>query len=227
MIGGGADAKFEAMLAEADVAIQKSSAALAQSSDRRAARDPLIYDSEFDEEGRLARWRRLIAQTDRLPPTLQAAIALDAWTAIDPLEHQSWLCPLLVADNLRRRAKLKVLPSLSQGLKLIDRKRRRADDRAIRIAAGLEAMAAMAEAGLKEHNRLATARRLMMAKLKDRRSTSRLPGLIEYVMAQPVVTTGMIAKALRITLRSAQELVIELGLRELTGRGRYRGWGAF
>ena len=65
----------------------------------------------------------------------------------------------------------------------------------------------------------------MIGKLKDRRSTSRLPALIEYVMAQTVVTTSMISKELRISLRSAQDLVIELGLRELTGRGRYRGWG--
>jgi hypothetical protein len=52
-----------------------------------------------------------------------------------------------------------------------------------------------------------------------------LPELIEYVLTRPIVSTGMIAKDLKITPRAAQNLVVELGLREATGRGRYRGWG--
>ena len=39
------------------------------------------------------------------------------------------------------------------------------------------------------------------------------------------LAAGMIAKELDITPRSAQNLVAELGLREATGRGRYRAWG--
>lgn len=35
----------------------------------------------------------------------------------------------------------------------------------------------------------------------------------------------LIAKELRTTHRAAQDLVAELGLREITGRGRYRAWG--
>ncbi|WP_245439194.1 helix-turn-helix domain-containing protein [Bradyrhizobium sp. SK17] len=37
----------------------------------------------------------------------------------------------------------------------------------------------------------------------------------------------MIAQELRITPRAAQDLVGELGLREATGRDRYRAWGCF
>ncbi|WP_423787480.1 helix-turn-helix domain-containing protein [Klebsiella pneumoniae] len=44
-------------------------------------------------------------------------------------------------------------------------------------------------------------------------------------MTRPVVSTGMIAEELKITPRAAQDLVAELGLREATGRGRYRAWG--
>ncbi|MDP3254708.1 helix-turn-helix domain-containing protein, partial [Bosea sp. (in: a-proteobacteria)] len=58
-----------------------------------------------------------------------------------------------------------------------------------------------------------------------RRSTSRLPALIDYVLARPIVSAGMIAQELRITPRAAQDLVGELGLREATGRDRYRAWG--
>ena len=49
--------------------------------------------------------------------------------------------------------------------------------------------------------------------------------MLEYVLARPIVSAGMIAEELRITTRAAQDLVAELGLREATGRGRYRAWG--
>jgi hypothetical protein len=35
----------------------------------------------------------------------------------------------------------------------------------------------------------------------------------------------MIAKALAVTPRAAHNMVADLGLREATGRGRYRAWG--
>jgi hypothetical protein len=35
----------------------------------------------------------------------------------------------------------------------------------------------------------------------------------------------MIADEFEVTPRAAQNLVAELGLREMTGRGRYRAWG--
>ncbi|MCA9660976.1 MAG: hypothetical protein KC486_21725 [Myxococcales bacterium] len=44
-------------------------------------------------------------------------------------------------------------------------------------------------------------------------------------MTRPIASAGMIAAELKITPRAAQDLVGELGLREATGRGRYRAWG--
>jgi predicted transcriptional regulator len=66
---------------------------------------------------------------------------------------------------------------------------------------------------------------LLMQKLKGRRSTSRLPALIDYALTRPIVSAGMIAEELELTPRAAKDLVAELGLREATGRGRYRAWG--
>ncbi|MCG5481325.1 MAG: hypothetical protein KK478_20185, partial [Ensifer alkalisoli] len=37
--------------------------------------------------------------------------------------------------------------------------------------------------------------------------------------------TALISRQLGVTPRGALNLVRELGLREMTGRGRYRGWG--
>ena len=44
-------------------------------------------------------------------------------------------------------------------------------------------------------------------------------------MRVPMVAAGVIATELKISPRAAQQLVAELGLREMTGRGRYRCWG--
>jgi hypothetical protein len=132
---------------------------------------------------------------------------------------------LLVASLLRQRGKTSHLACLNVGLRLVPRERRRAREATLRLVAALEAIAAMAEAGLKDHDRWLTARNLLARKLERRRSTSSLPALVDYVMSRPLVSAGMIAAELGISARAAQNLVAELGLREATGRGRYRAWG--
>jgi hypothetical protein len=62
-------------------------------------------------------------------------------------------------------------------------------------------------------------------KLAGRRATSKLPAHLDYVLTRPIVSAGMIAAELAITPRAVQNLVAEIGLREATGRGRYRAWG--
>ena len=91
----------------------------------------------------------------------------------------------------------------------------------------LEAITAAAAAGLKDHDRWLNQRTLLARKLAGRRATSKLPALLDYVLTRPIVSAGMIAEELGITARAAQNLVAELGLREATGRGRYRAWGIF
>jgi hypothetical protein len=49
--------------------------------------------------------------------------------------------------------------------------------------------------------------------------------VIELIVATPIVSASLIAARLGVTLRAAQDLVAELGLREVTGRKRYRAWG--
>jgi hypothetical protein len=103
-------------------------------------------------------------------------------------------------------------------------------DAAARIAVQLEAIAAAGQVGLKNHDRRPTARTLLARtlparKLDGRRSTSRLPALLDYVLARQIVSAATIANELAIASRAAQVLVAELGLREATGRRRYRTWG--
>jgi hypothetical protein len=89
----------------------------------------------------------------------------------------------------------------------------------------LDAITAAADGGRKDHDRWFAAHTFLQRKLAGRRSTSRLPMLIDYVMSRPIVSAAMIAAALAITPRAAQNLVADLGLRAATGRGRYRAWG--
>ena len=172
--------RYDPQLAEAltgvDAAMARADRAVAGVQARQRERDPLAYDPDWDEDARLEEWRQALGETRSLPATLAAAIALEAWSAIEPLQRQPWLGRLLVAALLRQRGKTSHLACLNVGLRLVPRERRRAREATPRLVATLEAIAAMAEAGLKDHDRWLTARSLLARKLERRRSTSSLPG---------------------------------------------------
>jgi hypothetical protein len=219
------DPRLAAALTAVDAAIAKSDRTLAGEAPRRSERDLLVYDPDWDEDARIEDWRRVVDRTRSWPPALAAAIAADAWDRIEPLQHAPWLGRLLAAALLRGRGKTRThLACLHAGLRTIPRERRRPLDPAARLMIQLEAMTAAAEVGLKDHDRWLNQRTLLARKLNGRRSTSRLPALLDYVLTRPLVSAGMIAEELKITPRAAQDLVAELGLREATGRGRYRAW---
>ncbi|MEY9558276.1 hypothetical protein ABIA23_005088 [Sinorhizobium fredii] len=186
----------------------------------------LLFDEDWDEGARLDAWRGVLAAADQLPACLGAAVLFDAWERIEPLRRQHWLGSLLVGAYLRSRGKVAShVLAFNTGLKTIRHERRRSKDRSARLNAFLEAMAVTADLGLKELDRLSLARTQMEMRIKDRRSNSNLPGLIDLVLSRPIVSTAMIARHLGVTPRGALNLVRELGVREITGRGRYRGWG--
>jgi len=220
------DPHLAAAFAAVDAANARAEWTLAGEGRTRPDLDPLVYDPDWDEDARLDAWRAVVDETRALPPTLAAAIVTEAWDAIAPLQHTPWLGRMLAAALLRERGKTRWhLPCLHDGLKAIPRERRRPREYAARLAVQIEAMTAAAESGLKHHDRWLNQRTLLARKFAGRRSTSRLPALLDYVLARPVVSAGMIADELGITPRAAQNLVAELGLREATGRRRYRAWG--
>lgn len=189
---------------------------------------PLIRDHDWDEDQRLADWLAVVEKLrgESMPAVLAAAIAWDVWQDIEPLQHQHWLGTLLVAALLWERGKVgSHLFALDSGLRLIARERRKAPVRTTRLLAPLDAFAGAAEAGLKELDRLALAKAQMERRLRNRRKNSSLPALIELVLTRPVVSAGLIAAELKVSQRAALDLVAELGIREVTGRERYRAWG--
>jgi hypothetical protein len=214
-----------------DAVLARSDAALADATTPSRAsmreKDPLIYEPDWDEDERIAEWRGVLAETDGLPPVLQAALALDAWNGLAVLQHAPWLGRLLAAARLRQSGLTTMmhLASFNLGLKGIARERRANRSRETRLLAILAGISAAAALGLKEHDHLMLARQMMERKLIGRRQSSKLPDLIDLVLSRPMVSTGVIAKVLGVTPRAALRIVEELDLREFTGRGRFRAWG--
>ncbi|MBY3307508.1 DUF1612 and helix-turn-helix domain-containing protein [Rhizobium laguerreae] len=214
-------AAIDALLARSDAAIERAK------KPGRAPADPLVYDLDWDEDARLDEWRGVLRQAENLPAMLQAIVALDAWNELSVLQHAPWLGRLF-STSILRQAGITTgshLAAINLGLKTIPVDRRRHRDRETRLLAIAHGFLVAAEIGMKEHDRLTLARQMMERKLSGRRTSSKLPELVELVMAKPLVSAGMVAKTLDVTPQAARRIVLELGLREMTGRGRFRAWG--
>ncbi|MFD1745448.1 RHE_PE00001 family protein [Rhizobium helianthi] len=214
-------AEMDALLARTEAVLRDTGLASPQA----ATRDPVVYDMDWNEDGRLAQWLDIVPHVQSRPAMLQAVLLLDAWNKLEVFQRQAWLGRLLVASSLKRAGFVSLLPGLNIGLKSIGREQRTHRKAEVRLGAFLRAIQISAEQGLKEHDRLLLAKQLLDRRLTGRRSSSRLPEVVKVVLSRPVVSTEMVAQAAQITQRAALRLIEELNLREVTGRGRFRAWG--
>lgn len=92
---------------------------------------------------------------------------------------------------------------------------RRHRDRETRLLAIAHGAGGSCQVGLREHDRLA---------LTGRRTSSKVPKLIELAMTKLLVSAGVVTKVLEVTRQATWGIVAELGLREMTGgKSRARG----
>nr|WP_268926700.1 DUF1612 domain-containing protein [Methylobacterium ajmalii] len=216
------DDAFSAELADIDALIARFSRILADTGSVRE-KSSLVYDPAWGESDRLAAWRQTVTDTRILPPVLDATIAVDAWTALEPLQHRAWLGPLLAAELLRARDKAQYhLPALASSLRRVPGDRWLVRDPLTRWLEVLGAVALGAEQGMRDHDRGMLARERLLrprtrspptrcrdarareaaAQSAGKRGSSSLPRLIEIVLARPLVSATIIAEELGVSPRA-------------------------
>ena len=189
-------------------------------------RNPLIYPEDVNEDELISEWRTMLEDVASFPPALAASLLWEAWDQLQPLQRQHWLGALLTSTYLRDRGKVTShLLAFNIGLKAIARERRRSPDHVTRVHASLAALEGAAENGLRDLDRLMQAKLRFERRLRNRRASSSLPIVLELALSRPIITAAMVAKAAKVSQRGALNLITELGIREITGRGRYRAWG--
>lgn len=213
--------------AEIDAVFARSAAVLDGSAIARPTvdRDPLVYDADWDEDERFEQWRVVLGETDGLSPVLRASILLDAWNAIEVLQHRTELGRQLLASILRRDGTTPAhLPALNIGLRSVRREQQHSRSRMTWLLPLLEAFTAAPELGMREHDRVLLACQQLDRQASSKRTNSNLSRLVDLVVAWPVLSANLIARELDITMQGARHLVAQLPLREMTGRGRFRAW---
>lgn len=187
-----------------------------------------FYDTDRDEAARLAGWRRVLREAERLPPLLAAAIAWDSWLVLEPEQRGSWRAPLIAALVLRKLGKTRefLLP-IDTGRRHAKYRRHPLHGYEARMVGFLEWTLAAADRARKDLDALGLAALAMERHLEGRRRNSRLPALVQLFLSRPLVSIPMAAKALNVSQQAVDVMIRQLGStpRELTGRGRYRVWG--
>ena len=190
-------------------------------------RPEFFYDPDWNEAGRIDRWRRVWQATNRLPPLLAAAVAWDAWHTLAPEQQGTWRAPLLAALVLRARAKTRnLLLPVDTGQWLLRKRWTPQDGFAQRIQMFFDIVAAAVKHAGTELDGLENAKERMILKLKGVRKNSRLTDLIDLLIAKPLVSIPLASKELRISKQALRLLIPRLGStpREITERSRYRCW---
>jgi hypothetical protein len=175
----------------------------------------------------LQAWRRIEAESRKQPPLIAAAMVWDAWLELLPESRSSWRAALLAALTLKSRGLTRnLLLPLDVGWRFSKYRRHPGDDLATRIGGFLAWAEAAAEEGQKEFDSLVLAEKLLRSSLGGRRSSSRMPALVDLLLERPFVSVASAAKALRVSRQGAHAMLEQLGApaHRLTDRKRCNVW---
>jgi hypothetical protein len=214
--------------ADIDAILARTSQVLAGEAPIPARRSHLVYDPEIDEAESEDLWLDVVRQTAHWPAIAAAAMAWDAWTALNPYPRQPWLGLILAGSILRARGLSSHLLPLVTGYRASRYRLQGREGGSEKVEAFARLVDAAVEQGEKDLHRLVLARETMMRRAKDIRSNSRLPMLIDLFLSRPLVSVALAAKVIGVTPKAIDLMLKQLGgalPRELTGRRRYRAWG--
>jgi hypothetical protein len=215
-------------LAESAVSAAGRSTASNVGAVRQNDLDMLLGDPDHDETRLLNSWHRVVEDTRALPPVLGAAILLDAWLVLDPLERRTELGRLIASAALRKSMTPNHLPLVAVGLRQSKFRWRRSDPVQTRMSMLLTGFEVGAQETMEQMNRLHFARERMLRQCQNCRRNSKLPQFVDLFVAHPFVSIPLARKKLKVTAAAVDRMLEQLGPalpRELTGRGRYRAWG--
>jgi hypothetical protein len=227
----------EALLAEIDAVLERSKHLAdgtippRRSSSPQATTAHLARISETpDRDGRLDSWLASLNEADalNLPPVLTAALLLDAWHVLQPLDNWPELGRLLPAVYLKVQVTPSHLSILSAGLRKSPFRWRRKDPFQTRISGLLLGFEKAAQETMDQLDRLTIAQEQLARHCQSCRSHSRLPEFAQMFLSRPLVTIPMARQTLGVTAAAVDRMIRQLGPalpRELTGRDRYRAWG--
>ena len=151
----------------------------------------------------------------------------DAWHTLQPEQQGTWRSTLLAALVICARGKTRhLLLPIDTGQRLSRKRWDRRDDNPKRMLAFFEMAACAVQAAGKELDSLNSATERMGLKIKSARKNSRLPALVDLMVAKPLVSIPLASKELRISKQALRVMIPRLGStpREITERNRYRCW---
>ncbi|MFC6658272.1 DUF1612 domain-containing protein [Roseibium salinum] len=159
---------------------------------------------------------------------LAAALLLDAWHILRPIESWPELGRFLTGAFLKGEMTPNHTPMLCAGLRKSPFRWRRQDALGTRLSALLTGFEQAGAESSRDLDRLQLARDRLMRCCANSRRHSRLPEFISLFLTRPLVTIPMARQDLGVTAAAVDHMIRQLGPampRELTGRNRYRAWG--
>ncbi|MBB4039819.1 hypothetical protein GGR34_001466 [Microvirga flocculans] len=214
--------------AEIDAILARTSKTLAGETPIPKRRSHLVYDPEVDEAENEDLWLDVVKRTEKWPAIAAAAVAWDAWTALGMYPRQPWLGLIMAGSILRARGLTTHLLPLVSGYKASRYRLQGREGGVEKVEAFARIVDEAVAQSEKDLQRLTLAREAMMRRVKDCRSNSRLPQLIDLFLSRPLVSVAIASKLIGVTPKAVDLMLAQLGgalPRELTGRRRYRAWG--